>query len=134
MPMIDTTTLSALLRERYGPRHRNPLQRPIGIADAVTAARRFVLIRHDDPSGVSGTGVVADGIEFADGSVAMRWISDTPSTAIYAAIADVQRIHGHGGTTEIAWIDSEGENRVQAQSTTHQHRQDHTGAGRDLAR
>lgn len=36
--------------------------------------RLFVLDRVEDVSGVSGTGVVAEGIEFSDGVGALRWI------------------------------------------------------------
>lgn len=35
-------------------------------------SRRFTLVRHDDVTGVSGTGVVADGVRFPDGVVALR--------------------------------------------------------------
>jgi hypothetical protein len=34
--------------------------------------RLFLLIRNEDVSGVSGTGIVAEGVEFSDGTVAMR--------------------------------------------------------------
>ena len=35
--------------------------------------RTFRLIRDEDPTGISGTGSVAEGVEFDDGTVAMRW-------------------------------------------------------------
>ena len=35
-------------------------------------ARRFLLLREEDISGVSGTGIVAEGIEFYDGVCALR--------------------------------------------------------------
>lgn len=66
--------------------------------------RMFKLIRHEDETGVSGAGYVAQGVEFDDGSVAMRWRTETSSTAVYAKIEDVEVIHGHGGKTEIQWI------------------------------
>ncbi len=67
--------------------------------------RRFQLIRHKDISGVSGLGTVAEGVEFTDGHVAMRWMSDIASTVIYTSIVEVAIIHGHGGNTDIAWLD-----------------------------
>lgn len=67
--------------------------------------RRFILRRHEDASGVSGTGDVAWGCQFSDGGCALRWNSSSTSTAVYASIMDVDRIHGHGGMTEIVWID-----------------------------
>ena len=66
---------------------------------------RFRLHRHRDPSGVSGTGDVAEGVEFSDGAVAVRWLGEHPSTAAWGATDDVLHIHGHNGQTEIRWID-----------------------------
>lgn len=63
--------------------------------------RKFKLIRDIDESGISGTGVVAEGIEFRDGTVAMRWITDRHSTCIYDTLDDVEAIHGHGGKTRV---------------------------------
>jgi len=42
--------------------------------------RRFHLRRIEDESGVSGTGIVTEGIQFSDGTCAMRWMTDTSST------------------------------------------------------
>lgn len=67
--------------------------------------RRFVLIRHEDVSGTSGTGQVAEGVEFSDGTVALRWTVALQSTAIYASAADLEAIHGHNGSTELSWLD-----------------------------
>jgi len=67
--------------------------------------RRFHLVRHRDPSGISGTGIVADGVQFRDGQVVVRWRGERSSTVIWPGIEDVQAIHGHGGATTIAWED-----------------------------
>lgn len=67
--------------------------------------KRFNLVRKEDESGVSGTGHVAEGIEFSDGICVMRWITKTSSTANYASIQDVLAIHGHGGKTVVEFID-----------------------------
>jgi hypothetical protein len=68
--------------------------------------RRFELHRHVDLSGVSGTGVVAQGVEFTDGSVAIRWRGDWATTTIHdRGSASVEHIHGHGGSTDIVWLD-----------------------------
>jgi hypothetical protein len=66
--------------------------------------RSFELHRDTDKTGISGTGVVAEGVEFTDGTVAMRWKSDTASTAAYRCMEDVERIHGHNGATRIVWL------------------------------
>lgn len=67
--------------------------------------RRFVLVRSEDVSGSSGTGRVADGIEFRDGTAVIRWNTDKSSTAVYESVEDVEAIHGHGGATKIEWVD-----------------------------
>lgn len=68
--------------------------------------RRFYLIRHADPSGVSGTGRVAQGVEFDDGSVAIRWTGRYPSTSTWEnGVHDAIAIHGHGGKTVIHYLD-----------------------------
>jgi hypothetical protein len=67
--------------------------------------KRFIFYRHTDVSGVSGTGVVVEGVQFSDGTVAIRWISDRPSTVIWNDINDAIRVHGHDGATELRWLD-----------------------------
>jgi hypothetical protein len=68
-------------------------------------ARRFLLLRKEDVSGVSGTGIVAEGVEFVDGVCVLRWMSDTASTAVHDNIGKLEAIHGHGGATKIVWVD-----------------------------
>jgi len=65
--------------------------------------RSFDLVRDVDHSGKSGTGRVAEGFEFEDGTVAMRWRSNRASTNIYASIEDVIEVHGHGGATQVVF-------------------------------
>lgn len=67
--------------------------------------RTFKLVRKEDFSGVSGTGEVAEGVEFSDGTCAMRWLTTTPSTAHYVTAQDVVNIHGHQGRTFILFDD-----------------------------
>jgi hypothetical protein len=67
--------------------------------------RLFMLERLEDETGVSGTGSVAEGVEFYDGTVAMRWRTSIGSTAFYGSIQDVEAIHGHGGRTVVRWIE-----------------------------
>lgn len=70
--------------------------------------RRFRLMRYEDPTGVSGIGVVAHGVEFPDGSVAVRWPGAHASTTVWPSVDSVRAIHGHNGSTEIQWIDFRG--------------------------
>lgn len=67
--------------------------------------RRFELHRDIDVSGISGTGVVAEGVEFSDGTCVIRWCTGRASTVIWSSIADVEAIHGHGGATRIVWVE-----------------------------
>jgi hypothetical protein len=67
--------------------------------------RRFHLQRDTDITGVSGTGRVADGVLWPDGSVAIRWRGDRPSTVHWDRIADAEHVHGHHGATRIEWDD-----------------------------
>lgn len=70
--------------------------------------RRFVLNRKEDHSGVSGTGVVAHGVQFPDGAVVLRWSvgdEETRSTVNWSGIDAVKRIHGHDGSTTVEWVD-----------------------------
>jgi len=67
--------------------------------------KRFNLKRNQDISGVSGTGIVAEGVQFTDGTCVMRWLTKTPSTALYTSIEDIVKIHGHDGATIIEMKD-----------------------------
>lgn len=67
--------------------------------------RRFELHRDTDPSGVSGVGVVAQGVVFTDGVAAMRWLGGENSTVVFDSIGALMRIHGHAGATRLVWLD-----------------------------
>jgi hypothetical protein len=67
--------------------------------------RGFIFWREKDVSGTSGEGVVAEGIQFSDGKVALRWRTSVASTAFYDSLEDVEEIHGHQGNTQILWLD-----------------------------
>lgn len=69
--------------------------------------RRFKLVREVDISGVSGIGAVAEGVEFTDGTVALRWRGSNPTSVVFHdnGIASVEAIHGHNGATKIVWTD-----------------------------
>lgn len=70
--------------------------------------RRFILQRDVDVSGVSGTGVVAEGVEFSSGVVALTWLSDWPTSVVFhdRGMASVEAIHGHAGSTRIVYLDT----------------------------
>ena len=58
------------------------------------------LLRHEDETGVSGVGKVAEWIEFSDGEVVVHWISNTPSTNHYRNFKQMVSVHGHNGKTQ----------------------------------
>lgn len=80
--------------------------------------RTFTLHRQDDATGVSGTGVVAWGVLWPDGSVSIRWNSPTPSFISFEGVPSdtqlqrvgdqhVRSVHGHNGKTIVIWSDSD---------------------------
>lgn len=70
--------------------------------------RRFELHRDEDETGISGTGRIAQGIQFDDGTAALRWLTHVRSTGYYDSVDDLLKIHGHGGRTRLVWLDEEG--------------------------
>ena len=71
-----------------------------------TRMRRFLLDRKEDVSGMSGTGMVAEGVVFGDGTCALRWTAEYKSTAVYDSLSDLIMIHGHDGKTVVRLIDA----------------------------
>jgi hypothetical protein len=73
----------------------------------VAAPRPFHLVRYDDVSDVSGTGIVAQGVQFRDGQIALQWCCPglPTSVAIWASIEDILVVHGHQGRTVVKWAD-----------------------------
>lgn len=65
--------------------------------------RLFHIDRTYDVTGVSGTGVVAEGVEFTDGTVVLRWLGSTPSTVIHESLKAVERIHCHEGKSRLVF-------------------------------
>ena len=72
--------------------------------------RRFVLIRVEDLTGVSGTGVVAEGAVFTDGLSVIHWLREPFAIGVYQTLEDVIAVHGHDGRTKLHFIDL-GENK-----------------------
>lgn len=66
------------------------------------------MVRTEDETGISGTGVVAEGVEFLDGRVVIRWQTHGDShhsTVVWDSIEDALAIHGHGGKTTLHFFD-----------------------------
>jgi hypothetical protein len=67
--------------------------------------RRFHLVRDEDVSGTSGTGIVAEGTLFSNNKCVITWTTKYSSVAVYDSIAELEAIQGHEGRTRIVWID-----------------------------
>jgi hypothetical protein len=65
--------------------------------------KAFVLYRHEDEGGVSGIGEVAERVQFSNGKCVVSWLTEYTSIVVYDDIKTVEKIHGHGGKTEIVW-------------------------------
>jgi hypothetical protein len=68
--------------------------------------KTFALMRDKDVSGISGTGLVAEGVVFANGKVVIAWCSletKVASVTIYGSIEEAELVHGHGGATRIVF-------------------------------
>lgn len=63
--------------------------------------RLYHMVRDTDVTGVSGTGTVAEVVEFTDGTVVLRWLGAYRSTAVYPDMATARQIHGHDGATRM---------------------------------
>ena len=68
-------------------------------------SRRFILVRKEDETGISGTGIVAHGVQWLNGEMVLHWPSRGGTTAFYKSADQLEAIHGHGGKTVIEWID-----------------------------
>lgn len=81
--------------------------------------RRFVLQRDDDETGVSGDGVVADGVVYDEpftimwpdgellerpaGWVRLVWRGPRSSTVSWPDLQTAMAVHGHDGKTRVVW-------------------------------
>lgn len=64
---------------------------------------QFWLLRLEDESGVSGTGIVAEGVIFSGGWCALSWLTEYRSVGVYPSIEEIEAIHGHNGKTKIVY-------------------------------
>lgn len=67
--------------------------------------RLFNLVRTDDVSGVSGVGIIAQGVVFDNGKAVLNWLTEFESQAIYPSIDELIKIHGHEGRTKVVYLD-----------------------------
>jgi len=76
----------------------------VGATMRSTIPRPFLLVRFRDVSAVSGTGVVAEGTEWTDGSASLRWRGEYPTTTFFeTGVRAIVAVHGHSGGTEVVF-------------------------------
>jgi hypothetical protein len=68
--------------------------------------KQFELVRDEDVTGISGTGKIAEGVVFSDGTAVLRWTTANHSTCLYDSLAALDAIHGHGGKTRVVFSDA----------------------------
>lgn len=82
-----------------------PEQAAAWVGSFVNTVTPFVLRRAEDVTGVSGTGIVADGVIFPGGmKTVTRWRGGTTGvaqTCVWDSIQDVKAVHGHSGATQV---------------------------------
>lgn len=69
--------------------------------------RRFMMLRRVDETGVSGTGHIADGVVFDDGTTVVRWRTATPGLTSFATLDHAKAVHGHDGKTTFEFHDDD---------------------------
>ncbi len=67
--------------------------------------RRFFLVRDIDESGCSGTGLVAQGLEFDSGRAVMEWLVPPCSINIFDSVEELVSVHGHSGKSRVQFVD-----------------------------
>jgi hypothetical protein len=69
--------------------------------------REAVSAAHEsDAYSVDGDEPTLEGVEFTDGTVAIRWLTPTRSTVVWSSLADFQAVHVESHPsygTEIVW-------------------------------
>src|SRR5262249_8243613 len=72
--------------------------------------RTFTVERNHDETGISGTGIVMEGVEFSNGKVVICWKSDPYSIVHWDTFDDMKKIciDGHPtNDTVVRWSDGE---------------------------
>ena len=65
-------------------------------------AKKFFLNRKIDETGMSGTGIVAEGVLLPNKIAVMWWLVPPFTVSIYSSIQELEKLHSHGkGTTEV---------------------------------
>ena len=82
---------------------------------AARGIRTFTVARRADETGVSGVGVIIEGVEYATGQVVIHWLFPPPrgGIAIFDSLEDFLKVHVHphpANKTIITFEDGEQKN------------------------
>jgi len=74
----------------------------------LVAMKLFELHKAKVVDGHLNTYAVAEGVEYTDGTVAMRWLGENPTSVTHDSMESVNRIHVHAsglsGAQSVVWI------------------------------
>lgn len=70
------------------------------------SARPFVLVRHFDPTGISGIGIIGEGVEWTGGTADLHWMTEHESFVHWpGGLPEILAVHGHNGSTVCRFLD-----------------------------
>lgn len=61
------------------------------------------MVRHEDVTGISGTGVIAEGTQYESGKCTLAWLTEYKSIGVYDSMEELKAIHCHGGKTDVVF-------------------------------
>lgn len=115
--LLNLLLLYVLLVKRSFHQYRSAIEEGDGPAEAAHPSfRRFIVRRHVDVTGISGTGVPVEGVVFSDGWGVSHWLDRPPMREPKTEIwhkpwyrrrgkDPFTKVSGHGGKSEVVWID-----------------------------
>ncbi len=71
-----------------------------GSTPVESSMKTFKMQRIEDVSGVSGIGIVAEGVIFTNGKCVITWFGNISSVVVYDSFEECEQIHGHEGRTK----------------------------------
>lgn len=76
-----------------------------GVEGLLAKPELYAMMRREDASGVSGSGLVAWVTRYPNGKCSVAWhAGPVRSVVVYDALMEVEAIHGHGGRTELVRV------------------------------
>lgn len=67
--------------------------------------KRFLFVRNEDETGISGTGSIAEGVVLSNGKVVVNWLTQYETLSVYPDMKTAEFLHGHDGRTVTKWLD-----------------------------